>query len=182
MRENEFRILKHGVQHATVYSLDDAVRYCNIYGGYGIHADMVFYHYGVASVTLVESSSPGVVASLLLLEELAHVEVRCDFDIVIEDWLQIIKECRERKIALIFNKCDLTQEIMIIKAQGSYGCLLPIELGVEINSQGRFFYLVGEDLISGEYSTEIFDSIKEAEEAFERRLEERRDLRKNIID
>ena len=65
------------------------------------------------------------------------------------------------------------EEIEILKTQGSYGYLLPIELGVEV-VQGKTWYIVGEDLNSCEYSYEIFETIEEAEEAFERRLSERR--------
>lgn len=61
----------------------------------------------------------------------------------------------------------------IIKSQGSYGYLLPIELGVE-KVEGGELYIVGEDIETGEYLTEVFESLEEAEEAFERRLQERR--------
>lgn len=62
----------------------------------------------------------------------------------------------------------------IIKSQGSYGYLLPIELGVEIGSNNEEYFIVGEDLEVGDYSSECFSTLKEAEEAFERRLQERR--------
>lgn len=61
----------------------------------------------------------------------------------------------------------------ILKSQGSYGYLLPIELGVEEVEGGELF-IVGEDIETGEYSYEIFETIEEAVEAFERRLEARR--------
>ena len=61
----------------------------------------------------------------------------------------------------------------ILKSQGSYGYLLPIELGVEEVEGGELF-IVGEDIETGEYLTEVFESLEEAEEAFERRLEARR--------
>ena len=64
-------------------------------------------------------------------------------------------------------------QIEILKTQGSYGYMLPIELGVEI-VQGKTWYIVGEDLNSFEYSYEIFETIEEAEEAFDRRLSARR--------
>ena len=64
-------------------------------------------------------------------------------------------------------------QIEVIKSQGSYGYMLPIELGVEV-VQGKTWYIVGEDLNSFEYSYEIFETIEEAEEAFEKRLSARR--------
>lgn len=62
----------------------------------------------------------------------------------------------------------------ILKSQGSYGYLLPIELGVEIGSNNEEYFIVGEDLEAGDYSSECFTSLEKAEEAFERRLQERR--------
>lgn len=64
------------------------------------------------------------------------------------------------------------QKIEVIKSQGSYGYLLPIELGVEV-VQDKTLYIVGEDIETGEYSYELFESLEEAEEAFERRLSAR---------
>jgi hypothetical protein len=63
-------------------------------------------------------------------------------------------------------------QIEVIKTQGSYGYMLPIELGIEV-VQDKTWYIVGEDLNSFEYSYEIFETIEEAEEAFERRLSAR---------
>ena len=65
------------------------------------------------------------------------------------------------------------KDMEILKSQGSYGYLLPVELGVE-EINGKTIYSVGEDLESGNYSYEIFETIEEAEEAFERRLSARR--------
>ena len=61
----------------------------------------------------------------------------------------------------------------ILKSQGSYGYLLPIELGVEEVEGGEIF-IVGEDIETGEYLNEVFETLEEAEEYFERRLEARR--------
>lgn len=65
------------------------------------------------------------------------------------------------------------KDMEILKSQGSYGYLLPVELAVE-EINGKTIYSVGEDLESGNYSYEIFETIEEAEEAFERRLSARR--------
>lgn len=62
----------------------------------------------------------------------------------------------------------------ILKSQGSYGYLLPIELAVEIGSNNEEYFIVGEDLESECYAYECFTSLEKAEEAFERRLQERR--------
>lgn len=77
------------------------------------------------------------------------------------------------KNSTMINVYVYTEEIAIICYQNTYGYMLPIELGAQ-TVQGRTFYLVGEDLQSGEYSTEIFECAEEAEDAFERRLQERR--------
>lgn len=63
--------------------------------------------------------------------------------------------------------------IEILKSQNSPGYKLFIELGSKV-VRGKTFYLVGEDLDSREYSYEIFESLEEAEKAFEKRLQERR--------
>ena len=65
------------------------------------------------------------------------------------------------------------KDMEILKSQGSYGYLLPVELAVE-EINGKTIYSVGEDLESGNYSYEVFYTLEEAEEAFERRLLERR--------
>ena len=67
MREKEIKILRSGVQHATVSDLNEAIDICNGHRIYGFRSDMMFYYYGIARVTLVESSNPEIVSALLAL-------------------------------------------------------------------------------------------------------------------
>jgi hypothetical protein len=65
------------------------------------------------------------------------------------------------------------EDLRILKSQGSYGYLLPVELGVEVVNDKELFF-VGEDLEGGNLFFESFNNLEEAEEAFEKRLQERR--------